>query len=593
MMGKKPGPVIFDCSSVRDDRKEIGILSALRFPGVLFAVSLVLAGASPVMADRQAQAVYGPTSAESQLPLRGLESSLARTDQNTLDELRTEAETTSGAMFVQPDQVLVKPPLLKALIQLQENLSPYQLDANKASKAITLRDVIKAALDNNLTIKISHSDQESQHWQYRAALGAFLPNLVNGFSYQGITGKYASPFGALVGIGTANLVAPASVNYYFFQGGKVLFGALENVHKYKASQFALKGAINDILLDAGKLYYSLVLNDVLLQIRVKAVETSEALLARNQIRFENGASTRLDVMQARTQLSKDRQALISQQIARRRAAIHLATALNLDTAVDLTVEDRLLSKIRLVDSSISIADLLSTAIDSRPELKHYEQLRLAAKNAVKVARAALLPTVQGTVLAAATGARVTSGGAGSQSAVTASGFAPAGFSPTSGASALSGGGGSRKKFAATEIFAMGIDIQWSLGGLGAIDAAKVQSAKWQARRAQLEFSRELAKVCQEVRDAYLDSIDAENLINETTDTVNSAREELRVATIRLDEGVGTDLDVVTAQRDYTSALIDKANAIVKFNSAQINLLRATGNISLDAVTRGIPVKHRS
>lgn len=112
----------------------------------------------------------------------------------------------------------------------------------------------------------------------------------------------------------------------------------------------------------------------------------------------------------------------------------------------------------------------------------------------------------------------------------------------------------------------------------------MNAARWHARKAQTEFARELTYVCREVRDAYLESIDAENLINATTDEVNSSREQLRVAVTRLEEGVGIDVDVVNAQRNYTDALINKANAIIKFNQSQISLLRTIGRISVDTVT---------
>lgn len=552
---------------------------------------------SPVMADTPMPArdpFPAPAPVESPVQLRGLGSPLSEPGKNTLDNLRLGAEESAGVIFEQPDQVFVKPPILKALIQLDNQLSPYGLDANaKPSRPITLAEVEQIALENNLVIKISHSDQENKHWQYRGALTGFLPSMSNGVSYQALTGKYASPFGLLASVNNINLVMPNTGSYYFFQGGKVLFGSLQAKHQYKASQFALKGTTNDILYEAGKLYYDLVLNDILLQIKVKAVETSQALLARSMIRYENGAGTKLDVLQARTQLSKDRQALISQQIARRQSAIHLTTALNLDTSEDLTVENRLLSKVRLVDAALSAGDLLSIAIDNRPELKHYEQLRLAAKDAVKVAASALLPTVQGTAVAASTGARVTSSGSGSQSAASTSGFAAGGFSVSSGSATPSSGSGGRPKYAQTEIFVLGVDVQWTLPGLGSTAFASVQSAKWVARKAQLDFNYKLSRVYEEVRDAYLQSLEAESLIKETTDTVESTKEQLSVAITRMEEGVGIDVDVINAQRDYTSALVDKASAIAQFDSAQLRLLRTIGKISYDTVARGVPVTNKS
>src|SRR5271156_4121626 len=80
-------------------------------------------------------------------------------------------------------------------------------------------------------------------------------------------------------------------------------------------------------------------------------------------------------------------------------------------------------------------------------------------------------------------------------------------------------------FSLAGLYALGVGVNWDLGGLGTTDAANVQSAKWQARRAQLEFNQELAQVYKDVREAYLDSLDAENQIYQTTETVNSSRQQ--------------------------------------------------------------------
>ncbi|MBX9880089.1 MAG: TolC family protein [Candidatus Obscuribacterales bacterium] len=510
------------------------------------------------------------------------------TDATILDRIRLESEETTGTIFREPDQVEVKTPLLKALIQTQVPLSPYQLDADSA-RSISLKDVCQAALDGNLSIKISNADREMGRWRFWTNMGQFLPEVVNGVSYQGIRGNYASPFGQIAPANSPYLVIPNSLNLYLFKGGTILFGALRASHDYKALNWSLKGTTNDVLFDASKLYYQLVLNNVLLQIRIKGVELGESLLARNNILFENGANTKLDVLQAKTQLSRDRQNLISQQIERRQSAINLATALNLDPSVDLLMKDQLVKKVRLVDSSLAINDLVAIAIKNRPELKKYEQLRLAARDHVRVVRGRLLPTVQGTATMAATGADAVNVQQAQSSSGSTSGMSAGSFSTSSMVPAGSGASSS-PKFTTVEIYQIGINVQWALPGMGTVDAARVQEAKWEARRVQLEGVEQLNKVYKEVREAYLDGIKAESLINETTDYVNSSREQLSVATTRLAEGVDTDLAAVIAQRDYVNALADKANAIVSFNTAQVRLLRALGRITLDTLTSGVPIK---
>lgn len=538
-----------------------------------------------------ALSMTGPALAETRLAQNpapaNLKSPMSESEVLPLDQIKLDSEETTGAIFKQSDEIEVKAPLLKALIQVQAPISPYQMDADSA-RNISLKDVAETALSNNLDIKISNANKQTLRWTYWSRMGEFLPELVNGISYQGIRGNYASPFGQVAPANSPYLVIPNTASFYFFKGGTILFGAMRAKHDYKASDWALKGTTNDVLMDATKLYYQLVLNNVLLQIRIKGVEIGESLLSRNKIMYENGANTKLDVMQARTQLSKDKQNLISQQIERRQSAIGLSTALNLDPSVDLLVQDSLVRKIRLVDPSLKINDLTLIAIKNRPELKKFEELRLAAKDHVRVARGNLMPTVQGTGAMATTAAKVVSASSGGASSASMSGMSAGSFSTSS--MVPTGSTGSSPTFRAFEIFQIGLNIQWTLPGMGTVDAAKVESAKWEARRVQLEANDQLNKVYKEVRDAYLESIKAESLIDETTNYVDSAREELNVATVRLAEGVDTDLNAVIAQRDYVNALIDKANAIINFNISQARLLRSIGRITLDTLTRGVPVR---
>jgi outer membrane protein TolC len=505
---------------------------------------------------------------------------------NQLEPIAKAAQETEGALFVKPDEVTVKAPLLKALIELHRNLSPYALDAG-ASRSITLREVLLQALSNNLDIKVSSCQMQTNRWNFIGSFGNFLPNIENAISYQALSGSFASPFGALVPVNSGYLTIPSGLQWTMFNGGANFFTARQTRHEYKAARFDLQRTTNDILWDAARLYYDLVLQDVLLQIRIKAVETSEALLAKNQIQYQYGANTELSVLQSQTQLSRDKQALISQQVARRKAAVALATVLNLNCDEDLLVSDRTVSKMRLVDDNQKITDLVQIAIDNRPELKKWEQMRLAAKDAIHVAFAPLLPKVIGQAGLATTGAKVVrSASAAESSAATTGALAVGGFGTATVTPIASASG--PKKFSLAEIYLIGLTIQWNIGGMGVTDMAKVNAARWQARKAQNEFARELTYVCREVRDAYLDSIDSQNLIYATTDEVNSSREQLRVAVARLEEGVGIDLDVINAQRNYTDALINKANAIIKFNESQIRLLRAMGRISVDSATAPSP-----
>jgi outer membrane protein len=518
------------------------------------------------------------------------------TSQNdiALDELKSvadESTANTGAIFVQPDEINMKAPLLKAMVALDQKMSPYSLDA-LSSTPVTLHDVLESTLLRNLPIKISNQDAYTNLWKLRGTYAGFLPNLSQSVEYEGIKGTYVTPVGAAVPISNPYLSMTSQFTWYLFKGGAIVHTMLGARDTYRASQYALNTSINDALLDTTKAYYNLVLNDVLLQIRIKAVEVARGVVIVNQDQYDFGAIPQVDVLQAKYQLSQDRQELIKQQVTRRQSAIALATDLNLDQSADLTLQNRTVRKIRLVDERLTPGDLLRIAIDNRPELKRYEQLRLAAREAVKVAKAALFPTVAATGSGIGTGSRVfnntnntTSGnqtaiGAGdSIGSINTADDLPIGTSTTG-----------PKRWTSRSLFLIGVDVNWQLGGLGVQQVAGIQVAKSQAREVQLEFAKEMNQVYSDVRDTYLSSITAENLIVETTDAVRFSQEALRIAEIRFKEGVGTYVDVLIAQRNYIAALTAKAHAIIDYNVAQATLLHAIGRNNVNSLTSTVPLR---
>lgn len=513
----------------------------------------------------------------------------------TIDQITQKSQETAGTMFIGSDKILVKPIVLSGLIRFNNNLNPYGLDS-LSSKEIGLKEALQESLASNLNIKLNQSIKDKHKWSFYGSLGEFLPSLTNSLSVQKLGGAFASPAGLAISIDNPYIVSTSAFNYYLYKGGGILHGALRHKHDFKAAKYGLTGGINDVLLDTSKLYYQLALNDALLQIRMKAVEKSEAIVRLNQDLFENGVATKLDLLQARTQRSRDRQALISQQVSRRQAAIALSTILNQSADSDLLLKERVVSKVRIIDESLNIADLLRIAVDNRPELKQYEELRLAAKETIKVAKSKLLPTI-------GLSGNVTSTGSRDQS-ISSTNSQNVPLPSTDSVVAPIGGGGAGlplaspssgttrgpKHWTGRALFAIGVNVNWTLGGMGTVEAAKVKEATVEARRRQIEFNTEMNRVYKEVRDSYLNSMSAESLIEETSDQVASSEEQLTIAQLRLQEGIGTDTDVVIAERDYIEALTNKAQAIIQFNLAQIQLLRDIGRISVDTITSSQPLK---
>ena len=330
---------------------------------------------------------------------------------------------------------------------------------------------------------------------------------------------------------------------------------------------------------------NLVLSEALLQIRIRAVETSEAQLALNQNLLTGGKATRLDVLQARTQLSSDRQKLIDQQIARRDAAIDLADLLNLDQGIDLVPDNRVVERRRLISEAATPGALLNTAVGNRPELKQYRELWLAARKTATINASKLQPDFQFFGSVYGVGETLTASSRAEVSAI----------SPITLSTVPSGTPGSVpvEKHVSRQIaplWTLGYMANWNINGLGATDFGNIQSARAQSRQAMLDLNKKLNAVTNEVRQSFLRTLSAYRKLDETMSKVDSSSEELRLSQMRFQYGVGKNIDVLKAQEDYTSALIENAQAMISYNISQAQLLRDTGIISVDHLLTTTPVK---
>jgi outer membrane protein TolC len=81
-------------------------------------------------------------------------------------------------------------------------------------------------------------------------------------------------------------------------------------------------------------------------------------------------------------------------------------------------------------------------------------------------------------------------------------------------------------------------------------------------------------------------INAKAVIDRAAYAVASSQEALRLARVRLINGVSTNLEFIQAQRDYVDALTNQAQAIVNSNIAQAQLLHDMGMISVTTLTEG-------
>jgi outer membrane protein len=504
-----------------------------------------------------------------------------RVEPNTASAIRpddgdgTVDDPGAAKIFGGDEQIVIRKPKLEALVSVSKSLNPYALDSEK-SEGINLTDVLKTTVARNLDISIADLDRRVGKSNFWGSVGKFLPDINLGYNYQYLKGKAGIPFGATPGpitLDTPFIIASAAFNYHVYRGGSILYGALQRSNLYKAAKYSQRTTISDSLLNTTRLYYDLVLNEALLQIRIRAVEVSKAQLQISQNLVNSGRGTNLDLFQSETQLSSDTQNLIDQQVARRVSAIRLADFLNVDQGVDLIPVDTLIATRRLISDRMTVPNIVNLAIENRPELKDRKEQALAQKKQVIIASAPLQPKLDFTGTAYGIGETLSHN--------TTTSYI---YNPNGNGQILTEHG--QRQLA--NLYSLGLNATWNFGALGTVDAANIYTAKLQTREAYLRLDRERNTVIDQARVAYLNSLSAARKLEEANKQVRSATEELRLSRLRFENGLSKNIDVLRAQQDFTNSLILKAQAIINYNIAQAQLVHDIGLTSVETLTRAVP-----
>ena len=450
-------------------------------------------------------------------------------------------------------------------LRLQSAVSLYSFKSVRQEvgydEPITLKEAIDYALKNNLGIKISEESVNYQKYVLLGNLASALPSFSMAYNLTR-TNILNEKIKSLA------RVQLERINYPVFQGGSIMYGALGQAFRTRGWQHAYQATLNDTLLQVYQSYNNLLLARILLQIRAKAVEVDQEQLRVNQQLETHGTGTRFAVMQSDAQLAADRQALIQQQVGVRIAALGLNFVLNYPMLANLIPVEETITEQSLWKTDAKIDDLINFAVKRRPELREYEMFKFGAARNIQVAAAPLYPSLSFFTVVSYTNTTSESTDPLAAAATAAN---------TSGAGVFGG------LFRTVQ---NGLGLTWNLNGMGMVNAANILGAQSLNRQAGIQANQELQTVFQQVRSDYLNWRAAREQIDNAAYGSTVSAEELRLALIRLRQGVGTNLEVIQAQRDYINALTTQAQAIVGSNNAQAQLLHDTGLISKETLLEG-------
>ena len=323
--------------------------------------------------------------------------------------------------------------------------------------------------------------------------------------------------------------------------------------------------LRQLRLDVAQAYFDLQNADEQVRIGQESVRASLVSLRDAQARFQAGVATKLEVLEAQTQLARDQQLLTQalygrtagslsvgpgQAIARR----NLAGLLDLPQNVTPTAKD----PSRVVGTWIpSLQESIVAAFAFREEL---DQILLDISIANSTANRELASVQPVLNLFNRFGVSRSTG------SLTTPGL----FSPVTGTSLENQ---PEREWRVDN--ALGVNVTWSIFDGGRAQALYRQG-KQKAQEETFNFSKRRDQIRQEVEASFYELLTNNRNILTTSNEVLSARESLRLARLRFQAGVTTQREVVDTQRDLTQAEVRYSSAITNYNKSLAELRRRTG-----------------
>ena len=403
---------------------------------------------------------------------------------------------------------------------------------------VDLRRSVQMALENNRTIKQALTDVDAAHASLAQANRSMGPTLTWQTSANRVGGEAYEGTGVKYNYGNTGTIALPVYN--------AALNAQRRAARYglNAADFALEQTKQSIRLTATMDYFNILQARNLVKVREETVATLTTHLADVNAQFRVGTVARADVLASEVELANAQQNLTTAKNTYEVAVATLNNVIGVPTDTMLTINDEL----RYTGYDLSLDDCTDYGLIYRAD-------GAAAVYAVKQAQA---------------GVRT----------------AQAGYHPTVNAAATRSIAGERPfkdDHKSSNTWAVGVSASWNIFDSG-VTAAQVTEAKAKLRKAEESLAETDEKIRLDVRTAYLNLRAAEQNIKTTEKAVKQAEEDYNIARVRYNAGVGTNLEVMRASDNLTTARMNYSTALYSYNTGKASLDNAMGvPVDLDAV----------
>lgn len=410
-------------------------------------------------------------------------------------------------------------------------------------RRFTLEEAILTALQQNPDILRARQEIERTKGLFIEMRAAALPQINATGQFQDIDphlGVISSNGGGL-GATERSYNVDIQATQVIFSGGRVPSQISSAAFQQDSTYYAFRNAIDQIVSTVRQQFYLVLLNRALIGVQEESVRLLQSQLQDQQNRFEAGTVPRFNVLQAQVALSNQYPQLITARNNFRISQLQLAKILGLDFDPTRGGSAPLeaVGELSYIPREMPITTAIELAKENRPFVKQQKATVLSNRAQVTVARSGYFPQISAT--------------AGEE--VRSSPF-------TDNIRAARAG------------YIFGATGTWAIWDWGAT-YGRVKQARAVLEESKITLDDDVRQVELEVQQAFSNLLQGRELIQSQAKNVEQAAEALRLAQARLDAGAGTQLEVLDARVQLTTARSTQLQALYTYATAVADFDRVT------------------
>jgi outer membrane protein len=392
---------------------------------------------------------------------------------------------------------------------------------------LTLTQAQQLGLQNNPQISAAQYNAAAAYQQAPQYQSAYAPSVSGS-----LTGVGADNGSRLAAGGLNNPVVYNRIGSGLTVGQMITdFGRTSNLVAMSKLQASAQDQVTEstraqILLNVSRSYFALLRAHAVLDVATQTVSSRQLVAEQVTALAESKLKSTLDKSFANVNLADARLLEVQAQNELKAAEADLATAMGIPGQSGFVLDEEPMP----AQLPARVDELVSEAMQNRPELKSLQLQESAAQRFTKAEHALFYPSI---------------------GVVGSAGFVPTGYATVPGRYGAIG---------------MNVSIPILNGGLF---RARQTQAEMKAKAAAANVSDLQNRITRDVRVAYLNATTAQDRMALTAQLLEQSQLALDLAQTRYDLGLGSIVELSTAQLNLTSAKIANTSARYEYQSQRI------------------------